>query len=76
MAGEVEIGGQQGAANREDDPGFTIVHGSGGKVLRVGRAAVAGAGMFPGLRITGRRDGVITTATPWMTAENPANSIP
>jgi hypothetical protein len=45
-------------------------------MLGVGRIAVAGAGMFAGFRITFRRDGVITTAPPWMTAENPANSIP
>ena len=37
---------------------------------------MAGAGIFRCIRISGRRDGVITTAPPWMTAENPANSIP
>jgi len=42
----------------------------------VGRFAVAGAGVLAVVRVIGRRDGVITTATPWMTAENPANSIP
>ncbi len=29
-----------------------------------------------GIRVSGRRDGVITTAPPWMTAENPANANP
>ena len=32
--------------------------------------------MFPGSRTPGRRNGVITAATPRMTAENPTNSPP
>ena len=32
--------------------------------------------MFRGVRTAGRRDGVITGAAPWMTAENPTNSMP
>ncbi len=32
----VEIDGEQGAAKGEDDPGFSIVHGGGVKVLGAG----------------------------------------
>src|SRR6478609_9675490 len=42
----------------------------------IGCFALAGAGSFLGFRSRGRRDGVITAATPGMTAENPTNSIP
>src|SRR5688572_9631815 len=42
----------------------------------MGCFVLAGAGRFLGFRGRGRRDGVITAATPGMTAENPTNSIP
>ena len=36
LSGIVEIDGEQRATNDKDDPGFTIVHGSGEKVLETG----------------------------------------
>ena len=42
----------------------------------MGGVALAGARTGYGIFTTRRRDGVITTATPGMTAENPINSIP
>ena len=72
LPGVLDVRGEQSTAEGEDDPSFTIVHESVLERLRVGRFA----GISPSSETPGWRDGVITAAAPWMTAENPTNSIP
>jgi hypothetical protein len=70
------MGGEECAAKGENYPSFSIVHRGLLEKESVMRFAVAGAGIDFDFLISVWWNGVIAGATPWMTAENPTNSIP